>query len=69
VLAAILTHKPERVISKRDAAPDIRSPLPVPLDEDGAGGYGATDPDGNPLRKPKPKKARKPRTAVAGDTV
>ena len=69
VLAAILTHKPERVEKKRDAAPDIRSPLPVPLDEDGAGGYGATDPDGNPLRKPKPKKARKPRTAVTRDTV
>jgi len=68
VLAEILTHKPERSKKKRDAPLDIRSPLPPVSEAGGPDGSAATDPQGNPVRKPKPKRPRKPRTVVARDT-
>lgn len=67
VLAEILKYKPEAVVKKKDEKPDIRSPVrrefvePVAVDP-----YAATD---NDERKPKPKKARKPRTVVKTDQI
>ncbi|MFY9799842.1 MAG: GTP-binding protein, partial [Methanoregula sp.] len=69
VLAEILTHKPERVERKKDTAPDIRSPLPQEPEEPDLNEGSATDVDGKPMRKPKPKRARKPRTVVSRDSV
>ncbi len=67
VLDAILIHKPAPEERKR--APDILSPLPheseeIGLDEDSDDGE-----EGTHERKPKPKRARKPRTAVPRDSV
>jgi hypothetical protein len=62
VLAEILTHKPAPEERKR--ASDILSPLPQDPEEivsDEEGGMGL---DGRPVRKPRPKRARKPRTVV-----
>ena len=68
VLAEILAHKPERVEKRKNDVPDIRSPLPQEPEESTAGGEsGARDLEGNPVRRPKPKKARKPRTVAARD--
>jgi nucleolar GTP-binding protein len=66
VLAEILTHKPEAVVRKRDEAPDIRSPVRREVEEVVVDPYAATD---NDERKPKPKKARKPRTVVKTESV
>ena len=67
VLAEILSHKPEPVARVKDTAPDIRSPLPhepesIVMDE-----YPDLDEEGRHEQKPKPKRARKPRTAVSPD--
>jgi nucleolar GTP-binding protein len=61
VLALLLTHKP--VPEKRTRAVDIRSSLPRESDEDAVTEY---DLEGDVVRKPKPKRARKPRTKAAG---
>jgi nucleolar GTP-binding protein len=65
VLAEILKYKPEAVVRKKDEAPDIRSPVRREFVEVVVDPYAATD---NDERKPKPKKARKPRTVVPGST-
>jgi len=67
VLAEILTHKPEPVVVKRVANPDIRSPVKVDPDAPVFEDYLHLEDDGNE-KKPKPKKARKPRTVVPGTT-
>jgi hypothetical protein len=66
VLAEIVTHKPEAVVRKKDEAPDIRSPVRREVEEVVVDPYAATD---NDERKPKPKKARKPRTVVKTESV
>jgi nucleolar GTP-binding protein len=58
VLAEILTHKPAPVAGERTV--DILSPLPQVSEEIVADGY--PDADGEVKRKPKPRRARKPRT-------
>ena len=60
VLAAILVHKPEPEKRKRDS--DILSPLPKEPEEIASGDDGGMGLDGKPVRKPRPKRARKPRT-------
>jgi nucleolar GTP-binding protein len=64
VLAAILTHKPER--AERERSVDILSPLPQVSAAGVAEESGELGLDGKPIRKPKPKRARKPRTRAAG---
>ena len=61
VLTELLTHKP--VPEKRTRAADIRSSLPRESDKDAVIEY---DLGGDVVRKPKPKRARKPRTKAAG---
>jgi nucleolar GTP-binding protein len=61
VLADLLTHKPEPEVRKREV--DIRSALPKDAEEPAAVEF---DLEGNPVRAPKPKRARKPRTKPAG---
>jgi nucleolar GTP-binding protein len=63
VLAMILTFKPAPVEEKE--AVDIRSALPHGSEEVVADEYGEIGLDGKPVRKPKPKRARKPRTRKA----
>ncbi len=64
VLAEILTHKPEPEARKR--AVDIRSPVAHESDEIVFEDEGEMGLDGKPMKKPKPKRARKPRSAVPG---
>jgi len=64
VLAEILSHKPEPLARVSDAVPDIRSPLPHEPEERGMDEFPYPDEDGRHERKPKPKRARKPRTVV-----
>ena len=59
VLAAILTHKPEPVA--KDVV-DIRSPVAVETEESDGEAPDEIGLDGKPVKKPKPKRARKPRT-------
>jgi len=65
VLAEILMHKPAPAERKRDAAPDIRSRLPRESEETTIDEYSGTEEGAKSERKPKPKKARKPRTVVS----
>ena len=58
VLAEILTHKPAPVVGKKVV--DILSPLPQVSEEIVTGEL--YDVDGGVVKKPKPKRARKPRT-------
>ena len=58
VLAAILTHKPVPAVGK--CVVDILSPLPQVSEEIVADAY--PDADGEVRKKPKPRRARKPRT-------
>jgi len=60
VLAEILTHKPEPV--KTEKIVDIRSPLVLEPEESDKEVPGEIGLDGKPVKKPKPKRARKPRT-------
>ena len=64
VLAEILIHMPEP--EARAKAIDIRSALPHESEEVVMVDSGEMGLDGKPLKKPKPKRARKPRTAVPG---
>jgi len=61
VLAEILTHKPAPVVGKKVV--DILSPLPQVTEEAAPGEM--YDVDGGVVKKPKPKRARKPRTPKA----
>ena len=61
VLAELLAHKPEPEV--RERAVDIRSSLPKDTEEPAVVEF---DLEGNPVRAPKPKRARKPRTKPAG---
>jgi hypothetical protein len=67
VLAGILTHKPAPVEGKKVV--DILSPLPQAPEEAVAEVYGELDLDGKPVKKPKPKRARKPRTRTTQNPV
>jgi nucleolar GTP-binding protein len=60
VLAGILSHKPAEEESRKVV--DIRSALPGEPEEIAAFVPGEVGLDGKPLKKPKPKRARKPRT-------
>jgi len=60
VLAELLTHKPEPVSRKREV--DIRSALPRMTEEVVEDEYAEIGPDGERVKKPKPRRARKPRT-------
>ena len=60
VLAEILTHKPEPV--EKEKIVDIRSPLVLEPEEGDGEVPGEIGLDGKPVKKPKPKRARKPRT-------
>jgi len=64
ILAEILTHKPERVEEKKKV--DILSPLPRAPAEESADDTPVLGEDGKPKRRPKPKRARKPRTRTEG---
>jgi hypothetical protein len=48
---------------------DILSPLPQAPEEAVAEVYGELDLDGKPVKKPKPKRARKPRTRTTQNPV
>jgi nucleolar GTP-binding protein len=66
VLAEILVHKPESVEQKKSTVLDIRSPLihePEETDMDEN-----SDTEDGLGKKPKPRKARKPRTVVSRDS-
>jgi len=60
VLTGILTHKPEPVVGTNVV--DIRSPVAVEPEESDREAPGEIGLDGKPIKKPKPKRARKPRT-------
>jgi nucleolar GTP-binding protein len=60
VLAEILKHKPERV--EKEKVVDIRSPIVLEPEESDREVPGEIGLDGKPVKKPKPKRARKPRT-------
>ncbi len=62
VLAELLTHKPEPVVRERQA--DIRSALPKMAEEAVEDEYAEIGLDGERVKKPKPKRARKPRTRM-----
>jgi hypothetical protein len=64
VLAEILSHKPEPVARVVDTVPDIRSPLPHKPEERVMDEFPCPEEEGRYERKPKPKRARKPRTVV-----
>jgi nucleolar GTP-binding protein len=66
VLAEILMHKPEPPSCVNNAVPDIRSPLMHEPDDKVMDECPYTEGEGIHDRKPKPKKARKPRTVVSG---
>jgi len=67
VLTAILTHKPERTEAKKIVY--IRSPIALQSEERGMEEPGEIGLDGKPVKKPKPKRARKPRTRKAPGPV
>ena len=67
VLAEILTHKPAPVVGK--SMVDILSPLPQVSEKVVPEVYGELDLDGKPVKKPKPKRARKPRTRTTQNPV
>jgi nucleolar GTP-binding protein len=67
VLTDILTHKPEPVVGKKVV--DIRSPVAVESEEIGGETPAEIGLDGKPVKKPKPKRARKPRTRKAPGPV
>jgi len=67
VLTAILTHKPERTEAKKIV--DIRSPVALESKESGMDEPAEIGLDGKPVKKPKPKRARKPRTRKAPGPV
>jgi len=62
VLTGILTHKPEPVVGTNVV--DIRSPVAVEPEESDREAPGEIGLDGKPIKKPKPKRARKPRTRM-----
>jgi len=64
VLSEILTYKPERVEGKKEV--DILSPLPKPSEDVVTDELSVLGEDGKPRRRPKPKRARKPRTRTVG---
>jgi nucleolar GTP-binding protein len=64
VLAEILLHKPEPLAAVSATVPDIRSPLPHEPDEKVMDEFPFPEEEGRYERKPKPKRARKPRTVV-----
>jgi nucleolar GTP-binding protein len=64
VLAEILSHKPEPLVRVSNTVPDIRSPLPHEPEERVMDEFPYPDEEGRHERKPKPKRARKPRTVV-----
>ena len=64
VLAEILSHKPEPLVRVSDTVHDIRSPLPHEPEERVMDEFPYPDEEGRHERKPKPKRARKPRTVV-----
>jgi nucleolar GTP-binding protein len=67
VLNEILTHKPVPVAGKRVV--DIRSPVAVEPEESDRETPGEIGLDGKPVKKPRPKRARKPRTRTAPGPV
>jgi nucleolar GTP-binding protein len=67
VLSEILTHKPERVEGKKEV--DILSPLPKISEEVVTDEVPVLGEDGKPRRRPKPKRARKPRTRTEGPSL
>jgi nucleolar GTP-binding protein len=66
-LAAILTHKPAPEEGKKIV--DIRSPVAVESEESDREAPAEIGLDGKPVKKPKPKRARKPRTRKAPGPV
>jgi nucleolar GTP-binding protein len=68
VLSEILTHKPEPVARVVDTVPDIRSPLINEPEEKVMDENPYPGEEGRHERKPKPKRARKPRTVVSRDS-
>jgi nucleolar GTP-binding protein len=64
VLAEILSHKPEPLARVSDTVPDIRSPLPHEPEERVMDEFPYPEEEGRHEPKPKPKRARKPRTVV-----
>jgi nucleolar GTP-binding protein len=64
VLAEILSHKPEPLAKVRNTTPDIRSPIMIEPEELVMDECPGTQEEGRYERKPKPRRARKPRTAV-----
>jgi len=67
VLSEILTHKPEPLARVVDTVPDIRSPLINEPEEKVMDENPYLGEEGKHERKPKPKRARKPRTVVSQD--
>jgi nucleolar GTP-binding protein len=68
VLAEILSHKPEPLAKVIDTVPDIRSPLMDEPEERVMDECPYPGEEGRNERKPKPKRARKPRTVVPQDS-
>jgi nucleolar GTP-binding protein len=68
VLAEILSHKPEPLARVVDTVPDIRSPLMNEPEERVMDECPYPGEEGRNERKPKPKRARKPRTVVPQDS-
>jgi nucleolar GTP-binding protein len=68
VLAEILSHKPEPLAREVDTVPDIRSPLMNEPEERVMDECPYPGEEGRNERKPKPKRARKPRTVVPQDS-
>ena len=64
VLAEILMHKPEPLATVRDTVPDIRSPLPHEPEERVMDEFPYPEEEGRHEPKPKPRRARKPRTVA-----
>jgi len=67
VLSEILTYKPERIEGKKEV--DILSPLPKIAEETVTDELLVLGEDGKPKRRPKPKRARKPRTRTEGPSL
>jgi nucleolar GTP-binding protein len=68
VLAEILAHKPQPVERVKNTAPDILSPLPHESEEMVMDECSGTEKEGRHEKKPKPKRARKPRTVSSQDS-
>jgi nucleolar GTP-binding protein len=68
VLAEILSHKPELPARERVRAPDIRSPLPHKFEERVMDEFPYSEEEGRHEPKPKPRRARKPRSIVSQDS-